>query len=74
MLAPSLSYAITSVRSCDENKSCIDTYTNGTQFVQLSTKKWGCITLVLKAVSESPWNSLNIVNGTIQIAKCLKTA
>ena len=43
MLAPTLSYASTVPRACDENKSCVITYPNGTQSVFLSNHKLLCI-------------------------------
>jgi len=47
VLAPTLSvsvYAATSrIRSCEDNHSCVVTFKNGKQWVQLSTPKWNCI-------------------------------
>jgi len=82
ILAPSLSYAATSgIRSCDDNKSCVVTYKNGTQFVELSNKKFECINGILRGIIENTaTNGVTIsTNFTaaiaqIGIAVCLKAA
>lgn len=79
VLAPSLSisYAATiSGRACYDNRSCVVSFANGTQFVELSNKKWACINNVIKGLVESTSNNptLSDLGGQIAMAICLKSA
>ena len=44
--------AANGVRACDDNHSCVVTYKNGTQSVQLSSAKWKCMNNILHGVIE----------------------
>ena len=82
VLAPTLSFAATSgIRSCDDNKSCVVTYKNGTQAVEISNAKFKCIDKILQGTIENTaTNGVAISTNftaaiaSIGIAICLKAA
>lgn len=56
MIAPTLtSFAATTTkgRACDDDHSCVVTYKNGSQAVELSNAKWKCMDKILAGVVEN---------------------
>lgn len=79
--AMSVSAITSKSRSCDDNRSCVVTYKNGTQAVEISNAKWACIDRVVGAAisntaTNGPPGSVNFTAliTSLGIGVCLKGA